>query len=461
MNDYKNMGDLMGYFGITSSPVFSTFYNTVFAKGENQNLDMRGATWGRLQDVFTYEMWEKYNNVEVMATFTDLYSDPRAIGGSVKYNKLSGSIPRHKAIMTLDEVDVTEKKHQLYGMRSALAGQSNVESLVQQDMEDYFYDKLSAIPNAHKNTVNFMLGQLKSRLDFTLDDRTNPNGVKGLTFPSHVPEKNRKTVKFWTVGADSKITYNADINPLEYWQQLVYDIKNDPYFGYDKVAFEINAKSFKTMLKHPACAKTIAYALNGAFYLTASNDKNATAFGTNWLLTASEEAKINIFKQICDIDEVLLSTAVTATEVTVKQTGAAPSLKRNKMDCFDEGRALLRPTGNIISIIPVAPNRVDSSVITASIFGGRGIIEYWYEPREKVATWRSELTCLPVFTVPSQCYNVAFTETAATDTATYTAVTSPTGNPKTQGYYEKNSSGEYVLTEDTTVQSGKTYYTKS
>lgn len=75
---------------------------------------------------------------------------------------------------------------------------------------------------------------------------------------------------------------------------------------------------------------------------------------------------------------------------------------------------LLRPSGNIITIIPVAPNIVDSSaVISTDIFGGRGLIEYWYEPREKVATWRSELTCLPVFTVPSQIYNVAFTETAS------------------------------------------------
>ena len=46
-------------------------------------------------------------------------------------------------------------------------------------------------------------------------------------------------------------------------------------------------------------------------------------------------------------------------------------------------------------------------------------------------------------------------------TATYTAVVSPSGNPKAQGYYEKNGSGEYVLTEDTSVQSSKTYYTKS
>ena len=46
--------------------------------------------------------------------------------------------------------------------------------------------------------------------------------------------------------------------------------------------------------------------------------------------------------------------------------------------------------------------------------------------------------------------------------ATFTEVTSPTGNPKTQGYYEKDGSDEnYRLTWDTTVVSGKTYYTKS
>ena len=44
-------------------------------------------------------------------------------------------------------------------------------------------------------------------------------------------------------------------------------------------------------------------------------------------------------------------------------------------------------------------------------------------------------------------------------TDTYTAVSSPSGNPSEQGWYELD--GEtYSLTTDTTVQSGKTYYTK-
>ena len=43
---------------------------------------------------------------------------------------------------------------------------------------------------------------------------------------------------------------------------------------------------------------------------------------------------------------------------------------------------------------------------------------------------------------------------------TYTAVENPTGNPAGQGWYELVN-GEYVLTEDTTVDSEKTYYVAS
>ncbi len=49
-------------------------------------------------------------------------------------------------------------------------------------------------------------------------------------------------------------------------------------------------------------------------------------------------------------------------------------------------------------------------------------------------------------------------------TYTYTAVSSPTGNPSTQGYYERSGTSPnytYTRSTDTTVQSGKTYYTRS
>lgn len=49
------------------------------------------------------------------------------------------------------------------------------------------------------------------------------------------------------------------------------------------------------------------------------------------------------------------------------------------------------------------------------------------------------------------------------ETPTYTAVQDPTGNPKTQGWYERSGeegSYTYTLTEDTEVNDQKTYYTQ-
>lgn len=50
---------------------------------------------------------------------------------------------------------------------------------------------------------------------------------------------------------------------------------------------------------------------------------------------------------------------------------------------------------------------------------------------------------------------------AIINVGTFTAVSNPSGNPKTKGYYEQKTSGMYVLTADTTVTSGKTYYERS
>ncbi len=63
-----------------------------------------------------------------------------------------------------------------------------------------------------------------------------------------------------------------------------------------------------------------------------------------------------------------------------------------------------------------------------------------------------------VFLLPKRSSAIKFNISGAKNT--YTEVTSPSGNPSTQGYFEKNGTS-YTLTTDTTVQSGKTYYTKS
>lgn len=46
-------------------------------------------------------------------------------------------------------------------------------------------------------------------------------------------------------------------------------------------------------------------------------------------------------------------------------------------------------------------------------------------------------------------------------TESFTAVSNPTGNPAALGYYEKDANNNYFRTTDTTVASGKTYYTRT
>ena len=61
-------------------------------------------------------------------------------------------------------------------------------------------------------------------------------------------------------------------------------------------------------------------------------------------------------------------------------------------------------------------------------------------------------------------YDYAPYEIIFLDASTYTEVASPTGNPHTNGYYElvvDNNNGQYVLSDDTSVDSDKTYYTVS
>lgn len=55
---------------------------------------------------------------------------------------------------------------------------------------------------------------------------------------------------------------------------------------------------------------------------------------------------------------------------------------------------------------------------------------------------------------------VASEDTSVNSSKTYYTITSPTGNPKTKGYYEE-SDGVYSATNDTSVDASKTYYTRT
>jgi hypothetical protein len=80
------------------------------------------------------------------------------------------------------------------------------------------------------------------------------------------------------------------------------------------------------------------------------------------------------------------------------------TFKKTKMKAFDADVILVRPSGNIGKIKNVAPLRPDAQAVTAGVFGGRGLIEYFYTPKTRVQEWLSELTILAVPTRPKDMY---------------------------------------------------------
>ena len=160
-----------------------------------------------------------------------------------------------------------------------------------------------------------------------------------------------------------------------------------------------------------------------------------------------------MFTRLIECDELITSKTQCGVE---KLNTTSRKYERTLMDAFADETIVIRPQGNIGVIKNVVPLRPDGQAIVGSIFGGKGIIEYMYNRDTREQRWQGEMTALAVLTRPQDMYYFKGVEAAAT----YTPVVSPTGNPKAQGYYEK-AGDSYVLTEDTSVQSSKTYYTKS
>lgn len=460
MNEYLQLYDLMSYFGIKSKEAFASYYNELLAPLENQNLDMEGFEWAPTQIDFDYRVWETGDNIEIMATYVDIDSEATPIGGEVDFKEYTGTIPTHKAFVTLDQTDYRKKLvflNNLAASASLTGGNASVS--VREHLEEYLFTKLSAIPNAHKGTLNYQVGQMKSKGALTLTDQNNPRGgYANATFSAKIPAANFITKKWWTKKWDGTIVYDETADPLMDIKKEIRNIKKAPQntYSYSDIKLEMLATFFEDLMGHPSWKKHIGYALMPNLLIAPDNDSNAMAVGANYLMEQTEtNVLIGMFKRLTGATDVKLDYAVAGVEYydTTKK-----KLVREKLNCFEYGTILFRPTGNIGKIIPVAAFRPDSRAITNTIFGGRGLVEYIYDEDKKVQKWRSELTCLAVPTVPRRLRYMKVVEFEPEPV--YTAVSNPSGNPKTKGYYEKVGDS-YVLTSDTTVTEGKTYYTKS
>ena len=163
--------------------------------------------------------------------------------------------------------------------------------------------------------------------------------------------------------------------------------------------------------------------------------KNAQAIQRNY---AVQSGGSNISRIITSIDQVKIVDGIP--EDMMKTVYDFTDGWEVDNDARQINMVLVHPMGVI------TPIHYEFAQLDPPSAGSQGKYEYFEESFEDV------------FILPNRQACIAFS--VASQTGTFTAVVSPTGNPKTLGYYEKQGS-EYFLTEDTSVVSGKTYYSKS
>jgi hypothetical protein len=232
-----------------------------------------------------------------------------------------------------------------------------------------------------------------------LTNTNNPRGIQNITFSAQIPQANITTLtstKRWFTDADKTAEGSAS-DPVNDIKKMVRDAKE----VYDSVTVEVNEESFFEDMKHSKWAIALGYPLSPALLVSAGVTADAQNTAKAIAATASDDATKAAFKAIIGADEVIYNKTRCGVEVW---DDTNKKLVRNKLWAFNKDTYLVRPSGKVGIKKNVVPLRPDPSAISATIFGGHGIIEYRYDPRTKYQDWVSELTVLCVPTRPRDMF---------------------------------------------------------
>lgn len=283
-----------------------------------------------------------------------------------------------------------------------------------------------------------------------------------------------------TIGA-RKRNYNNDWIPLTLenhrtWQTLVHprDIDETNHvasianitrvFNEEQKFPEMNAylvsKVYADWLEMGKSADTTALTSENVLevfdrMMTEMDNKRVPRAGRVLYVTPDVRVLIQNAKQIYrHLDVSTATTAVRRGITSIDEVEIPASVPKDMMVTkydFTEGWAVDDEALqiNMMLVHPqavITPISYEFAQLDPPSAGSQGKYEYFEESFEDV------------FVLPHRADAIAF-NVSSTPVIVYTAVSSPSGNPSEQGWYELSGT-TYSLTTDTTVQSGKTYYTR-
>lgn len=398
MYRFQGLDSLMTAKGITDSKTFDAYLKEVFSKRESQNENLTGFVWDTPQLDFTYEELQAEQQIDVMASYVDLNSPAVPSGHKTKLETLKGSVPRMKYAVVRGENDYRKQLISLNEVKSVARFQNTSESTaVSTFLARQLFFNLDEIATSFKESLNYQVGQMKSRAMLALTDKNNPRGSIRATFKAQVPEANFMKKNWFTKNEAGEYKEVAGSDPIKDIRNFVRELRWKAN-GYSNIAIEMSERYIYQLLAHSEVLKAIGYASTGiGLRYTKANDENAIAVANGLSLDAQKAA----FKTLVEVDELITSTTQCGVE---KLNVEKREFNRDTVDAFENDIILVRPTGNIGVIKNVVPLRPDGQAIVGGIYGGRGIIEYVYNRDTREQRWQGELTALAVPTRPRDMY---------------------------------------------------------
>lgn len=375
MNTYDiQFYDLLSRAGKAEGKRLQAFIDNQVMQKYNE-LDIPGFAFAQdMQLDFTYEQIQKELGLNIMASYVDLDSPaiPDAPQGAILH---TGRIPRMKKVEYYNE-----DKYRKMLIAEQRFG-ANSDRVFESALTELFITADNLI-GGHINSLSYQRHQIVSTGKFTLTAENNPNGIKGLTFSSHVPTANVNTLsgtkRWWT--NEEKTTEGSAATPVEDMVAMVETARAKGVKGH----FEVNAATLTKILNHSKVAGVI-----GINALPASTAEAQAAFAA----TFSRARKKAILEELVGASIVEIDHKVVTQKIT---KGAVENVL---FDSFDANVVVFVPDGNLGEIITVEPIAIEGGKY-ATFLGGRGLLTVGADYVKKCQSFNTEMTSLVVPNLP-------------------------------------------------------------
>ena len=372
--------DLLSRAGISGGRQLQNFIDNQVMQKYN-NLDIPGFTFAQgMQLDFTYEQVIGEYGLNIMANYVDLDSPatPDATKGA---KTLTGRIPRMKKAEYYNE-DKIRKMLILEERRGA-----NSAELRSAAIADLFIATDNLV-GGHVNSLSYQRHQIVSTGKFVLTADNNPNGLKGLTFSSHVPAANFNKLsgnKRWWTDAE-KTTEGSAADPIGDLVAMVENARRKGVRGH----FEVNYNFLTQILKHSKVVATIGINALPAADATAQAAYAGT-FGRARKKAALEDL---IGAAIVEHDHMVATQKVVKGEV-----------ENSIVDSFATDVVVFVPDGNLGEIVTVEPIAIAGGTY-AKFLNGRGLMTVEADYTKKVQKFGTEMTSLVVPSLPQYFFYI-------------------------------------------------------